>query len=142
MSETERALESVFAQIVRQMLFAFLIIGALGLGIGYLVSDIPGLYGALMGLGVTAFFMGTTAIIGLLTAKASIQVAQAAFVGAWVLKIVVVLVLIWLVKDRDFYDAKVFFVVVAVSIMAATAIEMRAVMQSRVPTIDTSQRMQ
>lgn len=140
MSETDRALESVFAQIVRQMVIVFVIIGVLGLGIGYLVAGMPGFYGALMGLGITAFFMGTSAVIGLLTAKSSIQIAQAAFIGAWIAKMVIVLVVIWLVKDQVFYDPKVFFVVIAASIIAASVIEMRAVMQSRVPTIDTSQR--
>ena len=140
MTETERALESLFAKIVRQMVVTFAIIGVFGLGIGYLVAGKEGLFGALMGLGVTAFFMGTSAVVMLATTRAPIYIAQAAFIGAWIVKMILVLVLIALVRDREFYHPGVFFVVLAVSIIAATAIEMRAGMQARVPTIEPSGR--
>lgn len=140
MTDTERALDSFFSQIVRQMLIVFLVIGALGVGIGYLVQGMPGLYGALMGLGVTAFFMGTSAFIMQATRRMSVSAAQGVFVGAWIGKIVVVFIVILLVRDRDFYDPVVFFIVMAVSIIAATVIEGRAFLKVRMPTIDTSQR--
>lgn len=138
MSETERALETLFAQIVRQMVVTFAVIGVLGLGIGYLAAGKEGLIGALMGLGVTVFFMGTSAVVMLATAKAPIYIAQAAFVGAWIVKMFLVLVLIAVVRDQVYYHPGVFFVVLAVSIIAATVIEMRAVMRARVPTIEPS----
>lgn len=138
MSTTERALETLFAQIVRHMVIAFAVIAVLGCGIGYLVAGFHGLYGALLGLGITAFFMGTSALVMLLTAKAPIYIAQAAFIGAWILKMVIVLAVIFVVRGQGFYDPRVFFVVLAVSIVTATVIEMRAVIQSRVPTIEPS----
>lgn len=140
MSDTSRAIDAMFASLVRQLGVAFLLIGVVGCGLGYVFAEREGLIGGAMGLGVTVFFMGTSVVVAMLTAKYPIQISQAAFVGAWIVKVLVLFVVLALVRGQDFYDRFVFFGVLVVTIVVTTALEMRAIAKARVPNVETSER--
>ncbi|MFE6971841.1 hypothetical protein [Isoptericola sp. NPDC057653] len=115
-----------------------LLVGALvvlGGGIGLLVAGLPGLWGALVGAGIAAFFCATT-IWSMMRTVGSSPARMAAFVmGAWVAKIVVLIVLLALLKGATFYDPWVLIAVLAVGAIGSALLDYRAVNAGRVPYV-------
>lgn len=133
MDDTTRATRTMYQRIIRQLGVLLAALVVLGAAAGYLVAGAPGLWGALMAIAIAAFFMLTTVATMLATAAQPLPIASAAFVGGWLVKVLVLLGVLVAVRGRDFYHPLVFFVVLAVAIVGATVLEMRAVGRARVP---------
>ncbi|MEE6280647.1 hypothetical protein [Georgenia sunbinii] len=132
-------LRAMFTTVLRHLVVLLVVLGVGGGLVGYLSAGMPGLWGGLMGTGIVAFFALTTTVVMRLTADRPLHVASAAFVGSWLLKIIIVFVVLVVVRDRDFYDPLVFFITLALAIMGSLAIEMSAALHARVPHVDPSQ---
>ncbi|MFI2105488.1 hypothetical protein ACH436_19505 [Isoptericola sp. NPDC019693] len=115
-----------------------LLVGALvvlGGGIGFLVAGVPGLWGALVGAAIAAFFCATT-IWSMMRTVGSSPARMAAFVmGAWVAKIVVLIVVLALLQGRTFYDPWVLIAVLGVGAIGSALLDYRAVNRGRVPYV-------
>lgn len=115
-----------------------LLIGALvvlGGGIGFLVAGLPGLWGALVGAAIAAFFCATT-IWSMMRTVGSSPARMAAFVmGAWVAKIVVLIVVLVVIQGRTFYDPWVLIAVLAVGAIGSALLDYRAVSSGRLPYV-------
>lgn len=129
-------LRAMFTTVLRRLVVLVVVLGVGGGLVGYLSAGLPGLWGGLMGTGIVAFFMVTTAVVMRLTADRPLHIASAAFVGSWLLKIVIVFGVLVAVRDRDFYDPVVFFITLSLAIIGSLGIEMSAAMQARVPYAD------
>jgi len=130
----------MFSTVLRRMAILLVVLAVGGCAIGYLAAGTPGLWGGLLGTGLAAFFLLTTAVVMLATADKPLHVASAALVGSWLAKVVVVFVVLLVVRGRDFYDPVVFFVTLTLAILGSVAIEMSAAMKARVPHVDPSNR--
>jgi len=126
----------MFRTVMRQLAVLLAVLGVGGSVIGYLAVGTPGLWGALLGTALVAFFMLTTALVMLATADKPLHVASAAFIGSWLAKVVIVFVVLLLLRDRDFYHPLVFFVTLSLAILGSIAIEMSAALKARVPNVD------
>lgn len=115
-----------------------LLVGALvvlGGGIGLLVAGLPGLWGALVGAAIAAFFCATT-IWSMMRTVGSSPARMAAFVmGAWVAKIVVLIVVLALLQGATFYAPWVLIAVLAVGAIGSALLDYRAVNSGRVPYV-------
>ncbi|SKC35305.1 hypothetical protein [Krasilnikoviella flava] len=115
-----------------------LLVGALvvlGGGIGLLVAGMPGLWGALVGAAIAAFFCATT-IWSMMRTVGSSPARMAAFVmGAWVAKIVVLIVVLALLQGATFYAPWVLIVVLGVGAIGSALLDYRAVNSGRVPYV-------
>ncbi|MFC7878953.1 hypothetical protein [Isoptericola sp. NPDC057391] len=106
-----------------------------GGGIGLLVAGLPGLWGALVGAAIAAFFCATTIWSMMRTVGAS-PARMAAFVmGAWVAKIVVLIVVLALLQGATFYAPWVLIAVLAVGAIGSALLDYRAVNSGRVPYV-------
>ncbi|MGM0385204.1 MAG: hypothetical protein ACQERF_04385 [Actinomycetota bacterium] len=137
MDDTTRATRTMYQTIVRHLLVLLGILLVLGTGTGYLVAGLPGFWGALMAVSIAGFFMFTTVAIMLATADQPLAIASAAFVGGWLVKVLVLFGILLAVRGRDFYHPAVFFAVLTVAIVGSTVLEMRAVAGARVPNTGT-----
>lgn len=126
-------LRAVFQRSLRELLWATLAIGVLGAVAGYLVAGTPGLVGALLGLGVGLLFCATTVGSMLVSVGRPPSVLAGIVLGAWLVKMLVIIVVLALLQDQDFYDKPVFAVVLLVVAITSIAIDVRAVLQARVP---------
>lgn len=133
-------LRTMFSTVLRRMAILLVVLAVGGCAIGYLAAGTPGLWGGLLGTGLAAFFLLTTAVVMLATADKPLHVASAALVGSWLAKVVVVFVVLLVVRGRDFYHPVVFFVTLTLAILGSVAIEMSAAMRARVPHVDPSNR--
>ncbi len=133
-------LRAMFSTVLRQMTLLLVALGVGSCVIGYLVAGSEGLWGGVLGTALVAFFMLTTAAVMLATADKPLHVASAAFIGSWLVKIIVVFVVLLVLQDRDFYHPLVFFLTLTVAILGSVAIEMSAALKARVPNVDPGLR--
>ncbi len=138
MTTPSSPLRTMFSTVLRRMAVLLAVLGVGGSIVGYLAVGTPGLWGALLGTGMVAFFALTTAVVMLVTADRPLHLASAALVGSWLVKVVVVFVVLLIVRDQDFYDPVVFFVTLTLAILGSVAIEMSAALKARVPHVDPS----
>jgi len=130
----------MFRTVLRQMGVLLAVLGVGSCVVGYLAAGMPGLWGGVLGTGLAAFFLLTTAVVMLATADKPLHVASAALVGSWLAKVVVVFVVLLIVRDQDFYHPLVFFVTLALAILGSLAIEMSAALKARVPYVEPGSR--
>ncbi|KGM13777.1 hypothetical protein [Cellulomonas bogoriensis] len=126
----------VFRRALRGVLVlmgAVTVLGGVG---GYLVAGTPGLWSALIASAVTLVFTGSTVVAMLRTARSSVTVASAALVGTWIAKMALLLVVVALLRDAQFYDRPVFGVVVLVGVIGSIWVDFRAVTSVRVPYVE------
>jgi hypothetical protein len=136
MNETSRATRNMYEVILRNLTVLVLGLAIVGAGVGYLVAGLPGVWGALMAAGIAALFMIGTVAAMLVTADKPIEIASAAGVGGWLVKMIILFGVLLLVRDRDFYSPGVFFVVLVLALIGSFAIEATAVLKARVPNVE------
>ncbi len=108
----------------------------LGIAIGAAIAGWAGVWGALIGVGVAAFFSGTTIVVMLRTVHASPAATAGAVMGSWIAKMAVLIVVLALMRTADFYDRWVFAVVLLVGVIGSALLDYRAVARGRVPYVD------
>lgn len=131
--ESTRATRAMFRTLIRHLaiLLAVLLVG--GALAGWLVSGERGVWGALIGAGLAALFLLTTVGVMLATTGKPVHYASAGLVFGWIAKMVVLFVVLFVLKGREFYDPMVLFGVIVVAVLGSTALEMNAAMKARIP---------
>ena len=129
---------AVFRTALRDMLLLLAVLAVLGVTVGELVAGLPGVWGALLGLGVTVVFSGTTVVSMLATAHASPATTGSIIMGAWLLKMIVAIALLAVLRDLDFYHRVVFAVVLLIGVLGSALLDYRAVRRGRVPYTNPS----
>ncbi|PFG43984.1 hypothetical protein ATJ88_2700 [Isoptericola jiangsuensis] len=126
------------AMLRRAMRSTLLLVGALvvvGGAVGLLVAGTAGLWGALVGAGLAAFFCATTIWSMQRSVGKSPTVMAGLVMGTWMAKIVVLLVVLVVLRGADFYDPYVLFVVLAVGAIGSALLDYQAVRDSRMPYV-------
>jgi len=108
--------------------------------VGYLVAGGPGLVSGLIGAGLTALFMGFTALSIVLAARVSKdEVSSTLFfgivLGVWLLKFVVFIVILVLLRDQPFVQPMVMFVSILVAVIGSLVVDVVAYVRARVPYV-------
>lgn len=134
------AAAAVFRRALRDVLVLLAALAVLGVGVGALTAGRPGVWGALVGVGLALVFSGTTIVSMLVTSRASAARLAAVVLGAWLGKVLVVIVVLALIQDRDFYDRPVLAVVLLVGVVGSAVLDYRAVSRGRVPYVEPGVR--
>ncbi|MGN8048535.1 hypothetical protein ACTJKO_02520 [Curtobacterium sp. 22159] len=106
--------------------------------VGLLVAGKPGLVGGLLGAVLSVVFLGLTALSVLVALRVSKgQMISGAFfgivMGTWLLKFVVFIVVLVLLRDRDWVDFPVLAIVIIIGVVGSLVIDVTAVAKARVP---------
>ncbi|WP_439563695.1 hypothetical protein [Microcella sp.] len=117
--------------------FAIAIVGSVA---GALVAELPGMLSALIGAGMGFVFLGLTAASILLADRVtgSDLLSPAYFgivIGAWILKFVVFLALVFTLRDAAFVEPVVLFVCLVAAVIGGLVTDIIAVTRSRVPYV-------
>ncbi len=141
-SSGDLAARAVFRRALRDMLVLVGGLTVVGVGLGALLAADPvkGVWGALIGAGVALLFSGTTVVTMLRTATSSATTTAAVVLGAWLGKMVVLLVVFALLARAQFYDRTVLVVVLLVGVLGSAALDYRAVVHGRLPYVDPGDR--
>ena len=117
--------------------FAIAIIGSV---VGALVAGLPGMLSALIGAGMGFVCLGLTAASSLLADRVtgSDLLSPAYFgivIGAWMLKFIVFIALVFALRDATFVEPVVLFITLVAAVIGGLITDMVAVTRSRVPYV-------
>ena len=115
-------------------------IALIGSVVGYLVAGGPGLVSALIGAGLTALFMGFTALSILLAARVTKGEASSTLffgivLGVSLLKFVVFIVILVLLRDQPFIEPLVMFFAILAAVIGSLVVDVVAYVGARVPYV-------
>ena len=127
--------KEIFAAALRSTLIMLAVLTVVGIGVGALVAGGAGVWGALLGVGVTLVFSGTTIGSMLYTADKGPNTTMAVLLGGWIAKMAVLIIALAVLGQLDFYHRMVFAVIVLVGVMGSAALDMRSVIRGRQPYI-------
>lgn len=131
----EHVSKEIFRSALRATLALLVGLAVLGIGAGYLVSGTPGVWAAVLGVGIALLFSGSTIASMLWTADKSPNTMMAVLMGVWIAKMVVLVVILALLGQVDFYDRVVFAVVVLVGVVGSAGLDMYSVVKGRQPYV-------
>lgn len=135
-----QAVRVVFRRALRDVLVLLGALIVLGVAIGALVSGLPGVWGALLGVGVALVFSATTVWVMLRTVDASPTTTAAVVMTSWLAKMVVLIAVLVVLRGMDFYDRWVFAGVLLVGVIGSAVLDYRAVSQGRIPYVEPGER--
>ena len=127
--------KEIFASALRSTLIMLVVLTVVGIGVGALVAGVAGVWAALLGVGVTLIFSGTTIVSMLYTADKGPNATMAVLLGGWIAKMAVLIILLAVLGQLDFYHRMVFAIIVLVGVIGSAALDMRSVIRGREPYI-------
>lgn len=127
--------KEIFNSALRSMLILVAVVLVVGSALGYLFAGLPGLWAALMAVGVTLIFSGTTIWSMIYTTDKSPNTTMAVVLGAWVGKMALFVVVLALLSGATFYHKLTFGIIVLLSVFASAILDMRAVVKGRMPYV-------
>lgn len=96
------------------------------------IAGLPGLSGVLLGAGIGGSFVLFTAVSVLLTANTTPSTTMAVVLGSWLLKITLLVLVLFAIRDLDFYHTVSLFVTVVVVLILTLGTEVWAIVTSKV----------
>lgn len=127
---------AVFRRALRDTVLLLGVLTVLGVGVGALVAGLPGVWGALVGVGLALVFSGTTVVAMLRTLHSPPHTMAAVVMGTWLAKVLVVVVVLALIRDQEFYSRGVLAAVLALGVVGSAVLDYRAVANGRVPYVE------
>jgi len=115
-------------------------IAVVGSIVGYLIAGNSGLVSALIGAGLTAVFMGFTALSIVLAARVSRNEASSTLffgivLGVWLLKFVVFIVILVLLRNQPFIEPLIMFFSILIAVIGSLVVDVIAYVGARVPYV-------
>ena len=110
-------------------------IAVVGSIIGYLVAGGSGVASALVGTALAVVFLAITALSILVAGKYSITVFFGIVMGAWLLKFVLFLVIVFLLKDLPWVHTVVLFLSIVAGVVGTLVVDVVVIAKSRMPYV-------
>jgi hypothetical protein len=123
----------VFRRALRDSLILLAVLAVVGPVVGWLVSGSPGLWGAVVGVGLAAVFSLTTPLVMLRTVRSSLVTVTGVVMGTWLIKIVVVVAVLAAVRNADALDKQVLGFVLLAGVLGSLAADLKATSDVRIP---------
>lgn len=96
------------------------------------MRGMPGIWGVLVGAGIGGGFVLLTVLSVLAASKTSPTNTIIVVMGSWLIKLLVLIVILAVIRDMDFYDKMALFVTVVLALIATLGTEARGVVSARV----------
>ncbi|AWB88821.1 hypothetical protein [Homoserinimonas hongtaonis] len=110
-------------------------IAVVGSVIGYLVAGTPGVISAIAGAGIAMVFLGITSLSIIIATRYEMVVFFAIVMGAWLLKFVIFLVLIFVLRDQPWINTQVLFLSLVVAVLGTLVVDVVVIAKSRMPYV-------
>ena len=127
------ALVTPMRRVLRIGLVASLVALPVAVLIGYLVAGASGAWGAAIGMGIAVGFFAITVGVALGTAGMDTTALGASVLGSWLIKMVLLIVVLVLLRDADFYSRPVLFISLLVGTIGTLVLEALVVTRTQVP---------
>lgn len=96
------------------------------------MRGMPGIWGVLVGAGIGGGFVLLTVLSVLAASKTSPTNTIIVVMGSWLTKLLVLIVILAVIRDMDFYDKMALFVTVVLALIATLGTEAWGVVSARV----------
>lgn len=96
------------------------------------MRGMPGIWGVLVGAGIGGGFVLLTVLSVLAASKTSPTNTIIVVMGSWLIKLLVLIVILAVIRDTDFYDKMALFVTVVLALIATLGTEAWGVVSARV----------
>jgi hypothetical protein len=103
--------------------------------LGYLAAGGPGVASALIGTAMALVFLGITSLSVVIASKYDMIVFFAIVMGAWLLKFVLFLVLVFILKDQPWIQTTVMFLSLIVAVVGTLVVDVVVIARSRMPYV-------
>lgn len=120
---------------LRYGLFGLAVLTVLALLIAGVVSGMAGLWGALLGAAIGGGFILTTVVAVLWGAKLPPTMAGAVMLGSWVGKLLILLVVVLVLNQFEFFDRVALFLTVVGALIIVLGAETYGVVRQKVPYV-------
>lgn len=117
-------------------LLGLLALTLIGLVIWWPLDGLPGVWGVLIGAGVGGSFILLTVVSIMATTKMSPSITMATVMGSWFIKMVVVLVVMAVLANMDFYSKGALVSMLIGAIVAVLGSEVWGVMSTNAPYVE------
>lgn len=98
--------------------------------------DLPGIWGVLIGAAIGGGFVLMTALSVLITSATNPATTGAVVLGSWLLKIVVLIIVLVIIRDMQFYDRMALLVTLVLALIVVLATEVWGVITARVTYVN------
>lgn len=132
--------KEIFNAALKSMIILVAVVLVVGSLVGYFTTGLPGLWAALLAVGVTLIFSGTTIWSMIYTADKSPNTTMAVVLGAWVAKMLFFIIVLAILATFDFYDKTTFAILVLIGVFGSALLDMRAVIKGRAPYVTPTGR--
>jgi hypothetical protein len=109
----------------------------LAMAVGYLVAGVPGVWGGLLGVGISVAFFTATVLVALVTARFNPTMLGVAVMVTWLVKMGVLVVILVFLRSADFYSRQVFFLSLLVCTFGYLGMEAWIVNRTKVLYLET-----
>lgn len=113
-------------------LIALVAITIISLAVWGGMRGMPGICGVLVGAGIGGGFVLLTVLSVLAASKTSPTNTIIVVMGSWLIKLLVLIVILAVIRDMDFYDKMALFVTVVLALIATLGTEAWGVVSARV----------
>jgi hypothetical protein len=103
--------------------------------VGYLVAEWSGVAGALIGTAMAVLFLAITALSILIASRFGLAAFFGIVMGAWIVKFIVFLVLVFLLKDQPWLQPTVMFLCLIVAVVGTLVVDVVVIARSRMPYV-------
>lgn len=125
---------------MRRVLRAGVVASALALpasgALGYLFAGWPGLWGALIGMGIAVGFFAITVAVALLTAGLEVSTLGIAVLGSWLIKMVLLIIVLVVLRGAESYSRPALFIGLLVGTIGSLLLEALVVTRTQVPYVE------
>jgi hypothetical protein len=100
------------------------------------MRDLPGIWGVLIGAAIGGGFVLMTAASVLFTSSTNPATTGAVVLGSWLLKIVVLIIILAIIRDMEFYDRMALLVTLILALIVVLATEVWGVITAKVTYVN------
>ncbi|WP_298418290.1 hypothetical protein [Brevibacterium sp.] len=137
---TETAVEAAWTRVWKSLLIRgivlVLVVAALGMGLGWLLSGTTGLVGGAVGGGLAAVFIIITLVIMYFGRNLGLTTVAGLLGVGFLFKAFIFMIVIWRIKDAAWLDGTVAFLTIVVAVLGTSIVEAITVVKGRVPYVD------
>lgn len=134
------ASQQAFLKTLRLSAVTTVVLIVLAGGIGFVVAGQEGLVGGAIGAALAGLFLGLT-IASIAFANRFVQsdlfvvLFFGIVLGAWLVKFVVFIAMIFLLRDQPWLDEKVLLISLIVGMVVSLVVDVRTILRARIPVV-------
>lgn len=128
--------QRVFKKALKLSVIAMIVYAIAGALIGYFWLGMPGLWSFVIGAVITLCFSGLTVASILIASRFDVGGFFGTVLGTWLIKLVLLIVTLFFLKDQPFIDNLAIFIALVCAIVITLSIDTWAVLSGRIPTVE------